>query len=83
MQTKLVPKQLHVAAVGFACALGSAGGCLFPFLVGAIGSIMGMEILLPIVGIMLLLCMGFWVALPKVERSPQCWREQDGRVANK
>ncbi|KAG4427546.1 hypothetical protein IFR05_016970 [Cadophora sp. M221] len=38
MQTRLVDRRLHVAAVGFACALGSAGGCVFPFLVGVIAN---------------------------------------------
>ena len=64
MQTKLVHKRLHVAAVGFACALGSAGGCVFPFVIGAIAKTKGIEILQPIVLVMMVLCMAFWLALP-------------------
>jgi fucose permease len=65
MQTKLVHKRLHVAAVGFACALGSAGGCAFPFLVGAIANTWGIQTLQPIVLAMLLLCLMFWLLLPR------------------
>ena len=64
MQTKLVHKRLHVAAVGFACALGSTGGCVFLFVIGAIATVKGIQILRPIVGVMLVLCLGFWLALP-------------------
>jgi fucose permease len=71
VQTKLVPKHLHITAVGFACALGSAGGCLFPFIVGAIAKARGMTILLPIVGIMLSLCLVLWAALPNPKPSPK------------
>jgi fucose permease len=65
MQTKLVHKRLHVAAVGFACALGSAGGCAFPFLVGAVANTWGIQVLQPIVLAMLLLCLTFWLLLPR------------------
>jgi len=64
MQTKLVHKRLHVAAVGFACALGSAGGCAFPFLTGFIANSWGIETLQPIVLVMLLLCLMLWLVLP-------------------
>jgi fucose permease len=64
MQTKLVDRSLHVAAVGFACALGSAGGCVFPFLVGVIANAYGIQMLLPVVMVMLLLCLACWWLLP-------------------
>ncbi|TVY92645.1 Bypass of stop codon protein [Lachnellula willkommii] len=65
MQTKLVHKNLHVAAVGFACALGSAGGCVFPFLVGVLANEYGIRMLQPAVLVMLLLCLACWWLLPR------------------
>ncbi|KAL4867188.1 hypothetical protein BDV12DRAFT_209980 [Aspergillus spectabilis] len=52
-QAKLLPRYLHVAAVGFACALGSAGGSAY-----------GIKVLQPAVLVMLVLCLGLWLALP-------------------
>jgi fucose permease len=63
-QAKLLPRYLHVAAVGFACALGSAGGCVFPFITGATAEIYGIKVLQPAVLAMLFLCLGLWLALP-------------------
>ncbi|KAH7418970.1 MFS transporter [Cadophora sp. MPI-SDFR-AT-0126] len=65
LQTKLIDRSLHVAAVGFACALGSAGGCVFPFLVGVIANTYGIQMLLPVVMVMLLLCLTCWLLLPR------------------
>lgn len=65
MQTKLVHKNLHVAAVGFACALGSAGGCVCPFLVGVLANEYGIQVLQPVVLVMLLLCLACWWLLPR------------------
>ncbi|OJJ79781.1 MFS transporter [Aspergillus glaucus CBS 516.65] len=63
-QTKILPKHLHVAAVGFACALGSAGGCTFPFITGAIAKSQGIGVLQPMVLVMLCVCLGLWLSLP-------------------
>ncbi|GFF78086.1 MFS transporter, putative [Aspergillus lentulus] len=64
-QAKLLPKSLHVAAVGFACALGSAGGSVFPFITGAIAKGYGIKVLQPIVLVMLVLCLVLWLVLPE------------------
>lgn len=63
-QTRILPKHLHVAAVGFACALGSAGGCTFPFITGAIAKWAGIQVLQPMVLAMLVFCLGLWLLLP-------------------
>ncbi|CAG8417324.1 unnamed protein product [Penicillium salamii] len=63
-QAKLLPKYLHVAAVGFACALGSAGGCVFPFITGATAEIFGISVLQPAVLVMLFFCLALWLSLP-------------------
>ena len=64
-QTRILPKHLHVAAVGFASALGSAGGCTFPSITGAIAKSQGIGVLQPMVLVMLVVCLGLWLLLPK------------------
>jgi fucose permease len=68
-QAKLLPKSLHVAAVGFACALGSAGGSVFPFITGATAKAYGIRVLQPAVLAMLVLCLTLWLALPAQRRN--------------
>ncbi|KAK1141045.1 hypothetical protein N8T08_009618 [Aspergillus melleus] len=67
-QAKILPRYLHVAAVGFACALGSAGGCVMPFITGFIARTYGIKVLQPAVLVMLMLCLGLWIALPSGPR---------------
>jgi fucose permease len=66
--TKLLPKHLHVSAIGFAAAFGSGGACVLPFAVGAIAQAKGVQVLQPIVLAMLVVCMGLWVLLPSLPR---------------
>lgn len=47
--TKLLPKRLHVAGVGFAAATGAAGATILPFAVGAIAQGKGVVVLQPII----------------------------------
>lgn len=42
--TKLLPKRLHVAAVGFAAAVGASGATVLPFLVGAVAQSKGVVV---------------------------------------
>ncbi|OJJ34644.1 hypothetical protein ASPWEDRAFT_132289 [Aspergillus wentii DTO 134E9] len=56
----ILPKQLHVAGIGIAVALGSAGGCVFPFLTGTLAKIAGIQVLQPFVLAMLSLCLFIW-----------------------
>lgn len=64
----LLPKQLHIAGIGIAVALGSAGGCVFPFVTGTLAKLFGLQILQPMVLLMLLLCLSSWVVLLAVSR---------------
>ena len=66
--TKLLPKHLHVAAIGFAAALGACGACLLPFAVGAIAQARGVQVLQPIVLAMLASAMGVWIIIPKLPK---------------
>jgi fucose permease len=66
--TKILPRHLHVFAIGFAAAAGGTGAAIFPFAVGAIAqsSSKGVQVLQPIIlalqtGLFLL-----WLGLPKI-----------------
>jgi len=66
--TKLLPKKLHVAAVGFAAAFGASGACVLPFAVGAIANAVGVKVLQPIILAALVLCLVVWLLVPKLPK---------------
>jgi fucose permease len=66
--TKLLPKGLHVAAVGFAAAFGASGACVLPFAVGAIANAKGVKVLQPIILAALVLCLTVWLFIPKLPK---------------
>lgn len=69
--TKLLPRHLHVSAIGFAAAFGGAGAAVFPFAVGAIAQAKGVQVLQPIIlalmGVILLL----WLGLPRIGKKDE------------
>ncbi|OAX85451.1 hypothetical protein ACJ72_00177 [Emergomyces africanus] len=69
--TKLLPKHLHVSAIGFAAALGSSGATILPFAVGAIAQVKGVQVLQPIVLAMLVVDAGIWLCLPSLSKKKQ------------
>ncbi|KAK4941769.1 hypothetical protein LTR10_018373 [Elasticomyces elasticus] len=66
--TKLLPKRLHVPAVGFAAAFGASGATIFPFAVGAIANAAGVKVLQPIILAMLVLALGVWMLIPRLPK---------------
>ncbi|KAM3079672.1 hypothetical protein ACMFMG_006085 [Clarireedia jacksonii] len=62
--TKLLPKRLHISAIGFAAAFGGGGAALFPFAVGAIAQAKGVKVLQPIALGLLVAILGLWCLLP-------------------
>ena len=68
MTTKLLPQELHVAALGFAAALGGGGAAVLPFAVGAIANARGVQSLQPIVLALLALVLGIWLSLPRIPK---------------
>src|SRR5438045_6084951 len=46
--SRLLPRHLHVSAIGFAAAFGGGGAAVFPFAVGAIAQAKGVQVLQPI-----------------------------------
>jgi fucose permease len=66
--TKLLPRHLHVSAIGFAAAFGGSGAAIFPFAVGAIAQVKGVKVLQPIVLGLFAVIWGLWLGLPRIHR---------------
>lgn len=66
--TKLLPKHLHVAAIGFAAAFGGGGGALFPFAVGALAQAKGVQVLQPVILAILAAITLIWLLLPRMPK---------------
>lgn len=62
--TKLLPRRLHVSAIGFVAAFGSSGAAVFPFAVGAIAQGSGVWVLQPFALALLAGIFIIWVILP-------------------
>lgn len=68
MASKLLPKHIHVSALGFAMALGGTGGTVFPFAIGAIAASKGVRVLQPII-LALIACVGaLWLSFPRIKK---------------
>ncbi|KAK9780078.1 putative Major facilitator superfamily domain-containing protein [Seiridium cardinale] len=63
--SKLLPRHLHVGAIGFAAAFGSSGAAILPFAVGAIAQAKGVQVLQPIILALLAAIFVLWLGLPK------------------
>ena len=68
MATKLLPQELHVAAIGFAAALAGGGAAVLPFAVGAIANVRGVQTLQPVILALLAVLLGIWLLLPRIPR---------------
>ena len=66
--TKLLPREMHVAAIGFAAAVGGGGAALLPFAVGAIAQARGVQTLQPIVLALLVVLLAIWLSLPRIPK---------------
>ncbi|KAL5113945.1 hypothetical protein ACEQ8H_008163 [Pleosporales sp. CAS-2024a] len=66
--TKLLPRDLHVSAIGFAAAFGGSGAAIFPFAVGAIAQAKGVQVLQPIILALLGVILGLWLCLPRIHK---------------
>lgn len=63
--TKILPKRLHVGAVGFASAFGGGGAAVLPFVVGAIAQVKGVQVLQPFILALLAAQLILWLCLPR------------------
>lgn len=66
--TKILPSELHVAAIGFSTAFGGGGAALLPFAVGAVAQAKGPATLQPIVVALLAVMVGIWLCLPRIPK---------------
>ncbi|PWW72023.1 MFS general substrate transporter [Tuber magnatum] len=66
--TKVLPRDLHVASIGFASTMGQAGSAAFPFLTGAIAANSGVKVLQPVLVGLLAGMAIFWALIPRVAR---------------
>ncbi|KAF3047878.1 hypothetical protein E8E11_008015 [Didymella keratinophila] len=69
--TKLLPRHLHVSAIGFAAAIGGSGAAIFPFAVGAIAQAKGVQVLQPIILALLGCILGVWLSLPRFHKKQE------------
>ncbi|KAJ4244026.1 hypothetical protein NW762_014639 [Fusarium torreyae] len=67
--TNLLPRDLHVAAIGFTATVGQAGSAAFPFLTGAVASKAGVIVLQPIMVGLLISMFVTWGLVPRVKKN--------------
>ncbi|KAI0141555.1 major facilitator superfamily domain-containing protein [Xylariaceae sp. FL1272] len=68
VMSKLLPRRLHVSALGFATAFGSGGATVLPFAIGAIAQVKGVQVLPPIIFAFLVAILLLWLGVPRVPR---------------
>lgn len=66
LTAKLLPKHIHVSAMGFAMAMGGTGGTVFPFAIGAIAEGSGVWVLQPFVLGLFIVLSVTWFFYPRV-----------------
>lgn len=66
--TKILPRQMHVPAIGFSAAFGGGGASVLPFGVGAIAQRAGVQVLQPVIVAMLALATLLWaIGMPRIK----------------
>ncbi|KFA68299.1 hypothetical protein S40285_07219 [Stachybotrys chlorohalonatus IBT 40285] len=68
---KLLPKRIHVSALGFGMALGGTGGTVFPFIIGAIAAGRGVEVMPPFILALVGVLAVVWLLFPRVKKTGQ------------
>ncbi|KAL0932607.1 major facilitator superfamily transporter [Colletotrichum truncatum] len=68
LTAKLLPKHIHVSAIGFAMAIGGTGGTVFPFIIGAIATSKGVGVLQPIILALIVVVALVWLSFPRIQK---------------
>lgn len=68
MCAKLLPRHMHVSALGAATAVAGVGGAAIPFAVGAIAQRKGVWVLQPIVLALVMVLIVLWLCLPRIQK---------------
>ncbi|KAJ1328177.1 MFS transporter FHS family glucose/mannose:H+ symporter [Microdochium nivale] len=71
VMSRLLPRSLHVSAIGFAAAFGGSGAALLPFAVGALAQAKGVQVLQPVIVALLVAISGLWLMLPRVGKKKE------------
>ncbi|KAI1107568.1 MFS general substrate transporter [Jackrogersella minutella] len=64
--TRLLPRELHVAAISFVVLIGQVGGALLPFALGALAETLGIEVFQVVVFAQLVATLLIWLAFPRL-----------------
>ncbi|OAK94344.1 MFS transporter-like protein [Phaeosphaeriaceae sp. SRC1lsM3a] len=64
--TRLLPKELHIAAVSFVASLGQVGGAFLPFAIGAVVQGLGIGVFRYAILVQTILALAVWVAFASV-----------------
>ena len=65
---KLLPKRIHVSAIGVAMSVGGCGGTVFPFIIGAVAAARGVQVLPPIILALIVLASIVWLSFPRIKK---------------
>ncbi|KAJ3498481.1 hypothetical protein NLG97_g1084 [Lecanicillium saksenae] len=65
---KLLPKRIHVSAIGFAMSMGGTGSAVFPFVIGAVASKKGVTVLQPIILALIAVITLVWLSFPRIKK---------------
>lgn len=65
---KLLPRHIHVSAIGFGMALGGTGGTVSPFAIGALASHRGVGVLQPVILALIVAVLIVWLCFPRVKK---------------
>lgn len=64
--TRLLPKELHVAAVSFVASLGQVGGAFLPFAIGAVVQSLGIGVFRYAILLQTIVALGAWTAFARL-----------------
>jgi fucose permease len=64
--TRLLPKELHIAAVSFVSSLGQVGGAFLPFAIGAVVQNLGIGVFRYAILVQTILALTVWVAFARL-----------------
>lgn len=82
MTAKLLPRQIHVSAIGFAMAIGGTGGTVFPFIIGAVAESRGVGVLQPIVLALIAVVSFVWLLFPRIQQKDETLWQRVRKLLN-
>ncbi|KAJ4164049.1 hypothetical protein LMH87_005740 [Akanthomyces muscarius] len=65
---KLLPKRIHVSAIGFAMSMGATGSAVLPFIIGVVASKKGVTVLQPIILALIAVIALVWLSFPRARK---------------